>query len=198
MIEFAALIIGVLTFAAGLWQARRASLANRPVVICHEVSNRNFDDRRGGWRCVVKVENASTQHAVNVRFGVELNGIRYPWRHAPEDEDGSRQNVLAPGQVTSELAVRFPSEFNFAGGGDPDPGRVYWCRYESISGDVWETRNPWERTGRFRIRRDRWGRMKRWRERRRRKKVMERGTRNLSEFRDSMLAEMKERRRTEQ
>ncbi len=55
----------------------------------------------------------------------------------------------------------------WTGEGDPDPGRVYWARYENAQGQVWETPNPANRSDKLDIRRVRFVHLREWREERR-------------------------------
>jgi hypothetical protein len=127
-----------------------------------------------------------------VRFGIELNGVRFPYKHNPSDEEASRINVVAPGARVPDAGaykIPIPGEFNWAGGGDPDPGRAYWCRYRDLGGQTWETRNPWRRSDNFSIRRVRHPRQVAWREQRRRNRIIERGTKTLRDLPEAMKAE---------
>lgn len=55
-----------------------------------------------------------------------------------------------------------------AGDADPDPGRLYWARYENAYGKIWETVNPGERSARLNITGVRLVRLREWRDDRRR------------------------------
>jgi hypothetical protein len=184
--------VGIISLLFALARELYARRAERPVLICHERQTRTFPLQGTGWQVQAEVENASSKHAFNIRFGVELNGVRFPWSHEPadRDRDGSRWNFLAPGETTDPQVVAIPSALGWSGGGNPDPGRSYWCRYESTTGALWETRNPWDRTGQFEIKRIRRNKIRRRLERRKRKRMMKHASANISATSAAMLAEM--------
>lgn len=186
-----AVIIGVSGVAIAIGREVYARRRERPRVIANEVRNRHLvDDVRGGWAVEANLENIGSEDAFNLRFGVELNGVRFPWRASPDDEIGSRINALAAREKTTNMLVRLPETFNFSGGGDPGPGRRYWCRYESTNGSTWETSNPWERQGRNTIRRVRFPRRREADEKAAREKNAREGQTGLEKARDELVAGM--------
>jgi len=64
---------------------------------------------------------------------------------------------VGPGERRPEKGSGFevviPDTLLSSGEGDPDPGRVYWARYENAQGKTWETRNPGDRSARLNVRR---------------------------------------------
>jgi hypothetical protein len=80
--------------------------------------------------------------------------------------------------------------------GNPDPGRVYWARYENARNQTWETGNPRDRSARLDIRRVRWGRLNEWREQRRRTEAGKQGAqwerKALADLRAGMTDEERE------
>lgn len=174
---------GVLALLAGAWSAW-ISLANerkrtQPIIVAHEEHGRTFTDKSGYFAVGGYVTNEASGHAFNVRFGVELNGVRYPQRLGTEDPGtGNVQRVLRPGE-RRPTAGSWPiliSQLSLLGTeGDPDPGRVYWARYENARKQTWETRNPWDRSARLDIRRVRFAGLREAREQRDRAAAGERG-----------------------
>jgi hypothetical protein len=155
----------------------------QPIVIANEDRERHFSQSVGAWVADAHLKNEGAGPAFNVRFGVEFHGVRWPYKLRLEDPDGGNvQRVLAPGErrppahswpiLISSLSVWGAA----AEGGNPDPGRVYWARYENAQGKVWETRNPGDRSANLDIRRVRLVRFKEWREQRRRARADERST----------------------
>lgn len=156
--------------------ARRERRRKRPVVIANEQRGRHWNEGplRHGSAADAYLTNESEVQAVNVRFGIQLNGIRYPYKHNPADPEASRINVVAPNGRAPESGayeISIPNLFDWSGGGDPDPGRVYWCRYRSLSGEVWETRNPAARHKDFTLHRVHMVRLTAWREERGRRRT---------------------------
>ncbi len=139
----------------------------QPIVVAHEWSSRRFAP--GGSPAAWVVESYLTSEgagpAFNVRFGVEFNGVRYPYRLRPEDPDsGAVQRVMKagerrpPGETESwPILIDSLSLWGRAAEsdqpGDLDAKRVYWARYENARGETWETINPGDRSARLDIRR---------------------------------------------
>ena len=94
------------------------------------------------------ITDESLGHAFNLRFGVELNGVRYCQKLRLEDPDSGNgehppNSRVVAGPHTSAVALGIT--------GDPDPGRGYSARYENDRTQTWETRNPADRSGRLDI-----------------------------------------------
>lgn len=131
----------------------------QPLVVAHEAGERRYDTDSGHQRQVLDsyLTNDGGGPAFNVRFGVEYNGIRYPYKYAQEERgSGSRIRVVpVSGRLplgAAVLMIGVPWE-PFALGRARDERRVYWCRYENAYGQTWETKNPVERTADLKIRR---------------------------------------------
>ena len=166
----AAVVVGtpiVLGVAKFFWDMRSERQRNAPVVLAHETRKRYSDTQNPahGGDAVHAVDafirNEGERAAFNIRFGVELRGIRYAYRLRDDDPvRGNRQPVLRPGErlpVGRDYVVVIPLltliGANGAGEGDPDAGRVYWARYENAQGHTYETRNPGDRSANLDIRR---------------------------------------------
>lgn len=195
-------LAGVLVAVLNVWLAASNERKRaQPIVIAHEEHGRTFSDDSGHFAVGGYVTNEASGHAFNVRFGVEMGGVRYPQKHAVEDPDsGNVHRVLRPGErrpTGGSWPILIPVLSLLGGdGGDPDPGRVYWARYENARSQTWETRNPWDRSARLDIRRVRWVRLREWREQQARQKAGERGAewerKALAELRAGMTAEERE------
>jgi hypothetical protein len=152
--------LGVLSWLVqivlAVWQERKRS---QPIVLVHEDRERHFERIAGSsaWVVDAHIENVGAGPAFNVRFGVEFNGVRFPYRLTVEDpESGNRQSVLKPGdRIPPEgaLPILITSEQMWGSAmkstgeeGELDRGRVYWARFENSSGRLWETRNPGDRS----------------------------------------------------
>jgi hypothetical protein len=193
---------GLVLAALGYLAARKERRRVRPVVIAHEHRNRTWEERlqSNDWDAEAWLTNESQAQAVNVRFGIELNGTRYPYKHEPKDQRGTRINAVAPGareprQDVYRIAIS--PYFSWAPGGNPDPGRLYWCRYESLSGEVWETRNPAARDADFSISRIRFLRLRERLEDRNRRRIDQVGERRLSDAAQEALGASEETRARE-
>jgi hypothetical protein len=60
-------------------------------------------------------------------------------------------------------------------GGDPDEGRIYWCRFENSHGQTWETLNPADPTAALKIKRVRGQRLRERRQARRLRALRKKG-----------------------
>lgn len=183
-----ALAAGIIAGLALLVSAFNAWLAvinerkrSQPVVISHEAHPRRFSDHPSvtSWVVGAYVTNEGVGPAFNVRFGAEFHGVRYPYKMRAEDPDsGNVQRVIRPSEQIppgGHWSVLIDSTRIMSGDGDPDPGRVYWARYENAQGKVWETRNPGDRSSKLDIHRVRFLRMREWRESCARRKASKRG-----------------------
>jgi len=143
----------------------------QPIVVAHEDGPRSFAERAGFFAVSSYVTNEANGHAFNVRFGVEIRGVRYPQRMELADpSSGNVQRVLRPGERRPEIGsweiVMPQASVVGSNGGDVDAGRAYWARYSNAYGKTWETRNPSDRTARLDVRRVRFVRLHEWREKR--------------------------------
>lgn len=138
---------------------------SQPIVIAHEARSRHFasSHQEGMWVVDAYLTSEGGGPAFNVRFGVEFNGVRYPYRLTADDPDaGNIQRVLRSGERRPEsgtwpILIDSLSLWGRASEneqpGDLDTTRVYWARYENAEGQTWETRNPGDRSSRLDIRR---------------------------------------------
>lgn len=139
----------------------------QPIVIGHETQSRRFTQGGSDWSFKAYLQNSGQGPAFNVRFGVEIESIRWPYRMRDEDPgSGNRQRVV---QASSRLPEKGDFEIKVSGlellgavekrlskewpKASLDAGRVYWCRYENAVGQTWETRNPGDRSADLDIRR---------------------------------------------
>lgn len=183
-----ALLVGVLNVWISVANERKRT---QPIVIAHEEHGRTFTGKPDYFAVGGYITNESSGHAFNVRFGVELNGVHYCQRLRAEDPDsGNVQRVLRPGErrpTAGSWPVLIPQLSLLGTNGDPDPGRVYWARYENARTQTWETRNPADRSGRLDIRRVRFVGIRDRLEERRRTKAGERG----ADWERAALAELR-------
>jgi hypothetical protein len=161
----------------------------QPIVIAHETESRRFREGRSGWSFKAYLQNSGQGSAFNLRFGVEVEGVRWPYRMQDEDPpSGNRQRVVEPlarlpddgdfeiGVSTVELiGTIHKHRSNREPGRDIDAGRIYWCRYENAVGQTWETQNPGDRSADLDIRRVRLVRWHDWREARKLKEAKDAG-----------------------
>jgi hypothetical protein len=191
-------IVAAFALLVAAWNAWIAVVNERrrsqPVVIAHEAHRRRFSDDPLVSAFVVGafVTNEGDGPAFNVRFGVAFRGVRYPYKLRVEDPDsGNVQRVVRSGQQIPPggywpILIDLTRMMSGTGEGDPDPGRIYWARYENARGQVWETRNPGDRSAKLDIRRVRSIRWHEWREGRMRRKASKRGV----EWERKALAEL--------
>lgn len=189
-IQVAAVCIAAASFAGReLHAARLERKRSQPVVIAHEGHAPTFDGAAQHWHAGIRLTNDGGGSAFNIRYGIELRGVRFPYRADLEDEpeNGTRLNVLAAGRDTPGVRWQISSGdfWDVAAmrtDGRLHTSRVYWCRYENASGDTWETRNPVDRSRALTIRRVRFSRLRDWRQGGKRKRV--RGTLQRAVSRD--------------
>jgi hypothetical protein len=176
-------IVAILNVMVGAINERRRT---QPIVIAHEMHARRFAENNPDYFAVgAYVTSEGDGPAFNVRFGVEFGrtrwfdiAVRYPYKASTDDPDsGNVERVLrsgarrpSRGATPGWLPILIPQVSLVGSPGDrePDLSRVYWARYESARGQTWETRNPWQRSERLRIRRVRAVRWREWVEHRRR------------------------------
>jgi hypothetical protein len=194
-----ALVVAALSAWISLVNERKRT---QPIVVAHEDHPRRFspDPQTSAWVVDSHLTNEGGGPSFNVRFGVEFHGVRYPYRLRDTDpESGNVQRVIRPGERRPQPDGSWPilvdsgALWTSAEKGDPDPGRVYWSRYENAQGKVWETRNPGDRSARLDIRRvwlpllaEGW---EGWKRKRARKHGAEWEARALEELRAGMTAE---------
>lgn len=197
-IELIVAATGVVALLIAAWNAWITVVSERrrtqPLVMAHEEHGRTFSDKADYFAFGGYITNESSGHAFNIRFGVELHGVRYAQKLRPEDPDsGNVQRVLRPSErrpTKGSWPILIPQLSLVAFKGDVDPGRVYWARYENARKQTWETRGPWSRSARLNIKRVRFVRLREWREQRTRLRAGERGATwertALAELRASM------------
>lgn len=205
-------IPGVAAFAAVMTvrlNIRNERRRTQPIVIAHEESPRRFarDGEQAAWVVTAYLTSEGAGPAFNVRFGVELNGVRYPYRMTVNDPgSGNVQRVLKAGERRPPEGSAWPilidslSLWGRAADskerGDLDERRVYWARYQNAYGETWETINPGNRSAPLVIRRVR--RLKRVerREEREREKAGKRDIEWERKAREELLAGMSDTERT--
>ncbi len=159
--------------------------------MAHQAGERRFVERSGRFAVDTFLTNEGTGAAFNVRFGVEFHGVRFPYKHAPEDDQagtvyrvvGSGKRLPDPGSWPLEVEALV---LLGARRENPDPTRVFWARYENAQGRLWETRNPGNRSGRLGIKRIRARRLHEWWEQRQRTNALKRG----ATFEQTAVAEL--------
>lgn len=135
-------------------ETRRAARAQlQPIVFAHALASHalgpddNLDISEGQIAFPYYLANEGTGIALNIRHGVEIDGIEYPFG------EGLLMRVLRPGEevplrdpITAKLVQLRPfatvmnkSELP---PGWPNVARVYWTRFENVFGERFETRNP--------------------------------------------------------
>ena len=78
----------------------------QPIVIAHETQSRRFSSGGSGWSFKAYLQNSGQGSAFNVRFGVEVEGIRWPYRMRDEDPaSGNRQRVVEASRRLPEKAT---------------------------------------------------------------------------------------------
>lgn len=182
-----AVLVGLANFWLSVRNERRRT---QPIVIAHETRERHFSRVGTAWAVDAYMTSEGAGPAFNVQIGVIFHGVRYPFKMRVEDPPaGNVQRVLRQGERrpdTGSWPVVVDSSRIFAGQGDPDPGRVYWARYENAQGQTWETLNPGDRSARLDIQRVRWMRLRERMEERARLKAGKRGR----EIERKILAEL--------
>jgi hypothetical protein len=151
---------------ANVWvSTRNERRRTQPVVIAHARGHVLFVASVECWVARAVLKNEGGGPAFNVIFGVELAGVRFPYRMDRDDIRPSRQRVVAPGDTLPQPDSRrgssmfgppdfsiFISSLDFMGlGRTSDEEAIYWCRYENAHGQTWETHNPGDRSGELEI-----------------------------------------------
>lgn len=164
----------------------------QPILIAHEHERRHFSQNVlvQAWVVDSYLTNEGGGPAFNVAFGVEFSGVRFPYKLTAKDPDaGNVQRVVRPSErrpAEGSWPILVDSTTLLSGEADPDPGRIYWARYENAQGRVWESRNPPDRSAKLDIRRVRFLRWVEWHEQRKRLKAGKRG----AEAEERALAEL--------
>jgi hypothetical protein len=169
--------------------ARNERRRSQPVVIAHEHRSALPDkDRPAEWVAEAWISNAGGGAAYNVRFGIEMNGYRLPFRADGTDGPAARQRVVAsnerlpetvPSGAFTVFPIRIATTDIYALGKGADDARRWWCRYENAYGQTWETMNPHEAWGDMDIRRVRRPKRAEKREEKRRKQLRQTWERRL-------------------
>ena len=144
----------------------------QPIVIVHERgSGPTFSERVGWWGVGAAVTNAGVGPAFNMRFGIELHGVRFPHRRREDDpEGGTWHRVIRPrpSEKSESATIRLPSleapGTSRLGHRYAHPDRLFWCRYQNAYGTTWETRTPAGGSAPLDIRRVRFVRLREWSE----------------------------------
>ena len=181
---------GLLVATTNAWlAAANERKRTQPIVLAHEVRARHlahdigrFGGPEGAGYFVVDVRltNDGEGGAFNVRFGVEFQGVRIPYRHdRAHHHAGSVYRVLGAGDRLPPEGGSWPLKVDalvlMSRAGNPDPSRVFWARYENAQGKVWETRNPGDPSKQLGIKRVRARRLRERYEQRRRLKATHAG-----------------------
>src|ERR1700733_2052808 len=194
--------VGLLILAAvNVWLSiTNERKRTQTVVMAHEVGSRHlahdlrFGSPTGEGYFVVdlRLTNHGEGTAFNVRFGVEFQGVRVPYKHEPSHHHaGSVYRVLGAGERLplaegTSWPLRVDALILMSKRSSPDPTRVFWARYENAQGKVWETRNPGDPSKLLGIKRIRARRLREWFEQHRRL----RATRAGGEAEQTALAEL--------
>jgi len=175
-----AVLVGFGSLVVALINERRRT---QPIVISHGSHDRRFSSDDKGWIVGAYATNEGAGPAFNVRFGVELGGVRYPFRMSVDDpEPGNIQRVIRPTErrpiegpwwvVIDSLKMWSSTRKE---GPNLDANTIYWARYENARGHTWETHNPSDRSSRLKIRRVRFRRLRERREQRVREQARKNG-----------------------
>ena len=157
-------VAGTLVGVVGMWVAVSTMWERRqPIVIAHEGQHLQHDEDTGGWVAVAYLTNESGPAAFNVRFGLEYEGVRFPFKRSRlAPPEGSYERVVkAEGRVPDEAALADPPhvgrpalvEFGGEASFETEETYSYWCRYENARGETWETHNPRARSAKLEIHR---------------------------------------------
>ena len=87
-IELIVAATGVVALLIAAWNAWITVVSERrrtqPLVMAHEEHGRTFSDKADYFAFGGYITNESSGHAFNIRFGVELHGVRYAQKLAPK------------------------------------------------------------------------------------------------------------------
>jgi hypothetical protein len=138
-LAFAALLVSASQLRLGIVALRRGW---QPVIVVHEVSS-DIAPRGDGMEFRVYLENHGLGAAFNVRFGIELAGVRYPYTFG-ESTRGARQLVPTGSRVPKEGELRLVASWApyAVGEGQAGARRAFWARFENAFGETWQTSNP--------------------------------------------------------
>jgi hypothetical protein len=182
-LTFAGIAVGLLALIVReAHAAANERKRTQPIVIAHEHQRPHFVGTGWGWQAQAYLTNDGSGAAFNVRFGIELRGVRFAYRiEEGDDPRGNRESVVRansrlPTGSTSTLAIpisalQFWSAAALKQDGKLHQSRAYWCRYKNAVGRTWETRNPWDRSADMQIRRVRFVRLREWLEQRKRERT---------------------------
>lgn len=155
LVPIVALIVAFSQFRLAIRGQLRSA---QPVVVVNEASMWTIDG--GGVQFHVFLTNHGVSSAFNVRFGVELDGRRYPYTYGEDQAGrGARQvvppNERVPANEAEALPVRLSPEdvWTSAEAGVATSRRIFWAMYENPFGETWETLNPADPVGDLDIRR---------------------------------------------
>jgi hypothetical protein len=147
-------VVGVLGLVIGLVQTAfalidRRSTRNPLVVVSEDESPPAGPGVPGGVKVHIDVEGAQ---ATNIRFGVEMDGVRAMFHNDPAAyRHGRTERIMRPGErypVTGSASIAIP--WWMARGGEARfRSRNYVATYEDERGRQWETRNPAFEGGHF-------------------------------------------------
>jgi len=148
-LQLAAVLVAGAGFAFREYNAARIERKrSQPLVLAHEDSPLTFARSGPAWEAHAHITNEGGGNAFNVRFGVQLRGVRFAFRLDNDDPpNGNRQRVVRAGESSAVMPIRLGSldMWNVASlrqDGKLHKTRAYWARYENASGDTWETLNP--------------------------------------------------------
>lgn len=181
----AGVVVGTVTvlFAGVIaWVAiRNERKRTQPIVIASQDGPRRSIEHSNRSAFDVYMTNEGTGAAFNVRFGVELHGVRIPYKHDPNDPYASVYPIVKPGQRlpnSSGWPLQFDRLYLLSKIANPDDSSIFWARYENAQGKLWETRNPGNRSGRLGIKRVRAVRLRERREEHKRKTGLKQAAQN--------------------
>src|ERR1017187_8350248 len=173
---------GTILFAAvNAWLSiRNERKGTQPIVIAHQDDPSRSLEQSKRSAFDMYMTNEGTGAAFNVRFGVELHGVRIPYKHDPDDPFASVYRIVKPGQrlPDSSWSLQFDRLYLLSKIADPDVSSMFWARYENAQGKLWKTRNPGNRSGRLGIKRVRAVRLRERREAHKRKTGLKRAAQN--------------------
>jgi hypothetical protein len=144
-IEVLSLLVSLLDTVVQVWQVTGDRLdrtrRSSPLIVVHEDAS-----TRGGLKSVGLYLTVDRALAVNVRFGIEVDGVRVPFHRDPTTyREGSRERVVRPESRTPEdgaFGVEIPWWMSRGRELDFRYRLFFWARYEDESGHTWETINP--------------------------------------------------------